>query len=136
VVVLLIAAHLIFGIRWGAVLLVGLAAFGIIVLASSFGIFVNSFLKTTRQGGAIFGGLLTITGMIGMIGVFAMGTPGGQKLANSVSLLAPQGWAVRGLLQAMEARPLGDVLLTLLVMLLWSAVFFVVGVLRFNRRYA
>ncbi len=36
----------------------------------------------------------------------------------------------------MSGEPLGSVLLTVLAMLAWSAAFFVVGVLRFNRRYA
>ena len=84
----------------------------------------------------LFGGVLTVTGMLGMIGIFAMNSPAAQKLANSVSLLVPQGWAVRGLLQSVNGQPLADVLLSMLVMLAWSAFFFAVGVWRFNRRYA
>ena len=72
VIVLLIAAHLIFGIQWGDLWSVVLMAAGIIFSASSFGIFVNSFLKNTKQGGVIFGGVLTVTGMVGMISIFAM----------------------------------------------------------------
>ncbi len=67
VIVLLVAAHLIFGIQWGDLLSVALMAAGIIFSASSFGIFVNSFLKNTKQGGVLFGGVLTVTGMMGMI---------------------------------------------------------------------
>jgi ABC-2 type transport system permease protein len=135
VAVLLTAARLIFGIQWGALLPVALMAGGTVFAASAFGIFVNSFLKDTRQGGVVFGGVLTVTGMIGMIGIFAMNSPTGQKLANSVSLLVPQGWAVRGLMQAVESRPVEDVLVSTLVMLGWSAAFFAIGVWRFNRRY-
>ena len=47
-------------------------AAGIIFSASSFGIFVNSFLKNTKQAGVLFGGVLTVTGMMGMIRIFAM----------------------------------------------------------------
>jgi len=135
VAVLLIAARLIFGVQWGALLSVALTAVGIVFVATSMGIFVNSFVKTTRQGGIIFGGVLTVSGMLGMIGIFAMNSPTAQKLANSVSLLVPQGWAVRGLLQSVESKPVGDVLLTMTIMLVWSAFFFAVGVWRFNRRY-
>ncbi len=135
VAVLLLAARLIFGIQWGALLSVALTAVGIVFVATSMGIFVNSFLKTTRQGGIIFGGVLTVSGMLGMIGIFAMNSPMAQKLANSVSLLVPQGWAVRGLLQSVESKPVGDVLITMTIMLVWSAFFFAVGVWRFNRRY-
>ncbi len=135
VIVLLIAARLIFGIRWGEFLPVALAALGIIFSASSFGIFVNSFLKNTKQAGVLFGGVLTVTGMIGMISIFTMNAPGSARLAGTVSLLVPQGWAIRGLMQSMSAEPISAVLVSALAMLAWSAAFFIVGVLRFNRRY-
>jgi len=135
VVVLLVAARLIFGIRWGDFASVAMTALGIIFSAASFGIFVNSLLKNTKQGGVIFGGVLTVTGMLGMVSIFAMNAPGAANLADTVSLVVPQGWAIRGLMQSMNGEPLGMVLLTVLVMLAWSEVFFVIGVLRFNRRY-
>jgi ABC-2 type transport system permease protein len=135
VIVLLIAARLIFGIQWGDPFKVVLVALGIIFSASAFGIFVNSFLKNTKQGGAIFGGVLTVTGMLGMISIFAMGSPGAAVLSDTVSLLVPQGWAIRGLLQSMNGEPVSTVLLSFLAMLGWSIALFTVGVLRFNRRY-
>jgi hypothetical protein len=47
----------------------------------------------------------------------------------------PQGWAIRGLMQSTNGDPVSAVLVTMLAMLTWSAVFFIVGILRFNRRY-
>jgi len=135
-VVLLIAARLIFRIEWGGFVPMALMAAGVVLTASSFGIFINSMLKNTKQSGAVFGGVLTLTGMVGMISVFAVNSPTATRLGNSVSLLVPQGWAVRALLQAMNGQPVSDVLLTTLVMLVWGAVFFIAGVWRFNRRYA
>ncbi len=132
VVVLLIAARLIFKIQWGEVSSVALLAAGLIISASSFGIFVNSFLKNSKQAGVLFGPVLTITGMIGMIQVIASSS---NTAVKTVSLLAPQGWAIRGLVQSMNAEPFSSVLITSVVMLVWGAVFFIVGVLRFNRRY-
>lgn len=135
VFVLLIAARLIFGIRWGEFAPIALTAVGIIFSASSFGIFVNSFLRDTKQAGVVFGGVLSVTGMVGMISIFSGGSPSAATLGNTVSLLVPQGWAVRGLMQSVNAEPIGAVLLTVLAMLAWSAAFFIVGILRFNRRY-
>lgn len=135
VVVLLTVSHLIFKIQWGNFIAVALVAAGIIFSASSFGIAFNSFMKSTKQAGVLFGGVLTITNMIGMISIFAMGSPGAERLGNTVSLLVPQGWAIRGLLQSMQGEPLSSVLVTALVSLAWGAVFFVVGVWRFNKRY-
>jgi ABC-type Na+ efflux pump permease subunit len=136
VTVLLIAARLIFSINWGDALSVILMALGIVFSASSFGIFLNSFLKDTKQGGVIFGGVLTVTGMLGMIRIFAMNSPTAAELGNSVSLLVPQGWAVRALMQTMNGEPLSSLLVTTLALLAWSVVLFVIGVWRFNRRYA
>jgi ABC-2 type transport system permease protein len=136
VIVLLVAANLIFGIQWGDTLPVTLTAIGIILSASSFGVFVNSFLKTTKQGGVLFGGILTVTGMLGMISIFAIGSPTASQMGDTVSLLVPQGWAVRGLMQALNAEPVSSVLITALTLLAWSIVFFIIGVWRFNRRYA
>jgi ABC-2 type transport system permease protein len=134
VVVLLIAARLIFKIQWGEFSSVAVFAAGAIISASSFGIFVNSFLKSTKQAGVLFGPVVAVTGMVGMIQVFAMDSP--DSAVKTVSLLVPQGWAIRGLIQSMEAEPFSSVLITSLVMLVWSMAFFIVGVLRFNRRYA
>lgn len=135
VCVTLIVGHLIFGIHWGGVVPVGITAIGIVITASSCGIFINSFIKSTRQGGAVFGGILTLTGMLGMISTFGINTATSQKLANSVALMVPQGWAVRGLQQAMNGLPIEKVLISTLVLLVWGVVFFGVGVWRFNRRY-
>ena len=135
VVVLLIAARLIFGIHWGEFIPIALTAVGIIFSASSFGIFVNSFLRDTKQAGVVFGGVLTVTGMLGMVSIFGGGAPSAARLGDTVALLVPQGWAVRGLMQSVNAEPIGAVLVTVLAMLAWSVAFFVVGVLRFNKRY-
>jgi ABC-2 type transport system permease protein len=134
--VLILAAHFLFGINWGETSSVILSAVGIVVSASAFGIFINSFLKNTKQGGVVFGGVLTFTGMIGMISIFAVNSPTGKNLGETVSLFVPQGWAIRGLMQAMNGESLTTVLMTALVSLAWSAAFFIVGVLRFNKRYA
>ncbi|MCA1899722.1 MAG: ABC transporter permease [Chloroflexi bacterium] len=136
VVVLILAARFIFGIQWGEPKSASMMAAGIIFTASSFGIFINSFLKNTKQGGVLFGGVLTVTGMMGMIKIFAMNSPAAQTMGDAVSLLVPQGWAVRGLTQSMSGESPESIFLTLLVSLAWSAVFFVVGVWKFNRRYA
>ncbi len=137
VIVLIFAARFIFGIQWGEVLPMAIAAAGLVAIASSFGIFIISMVKSTKQGGAVFGGILTVSGMLGMIRVFAVGSASASRMGATVSLLVPQGWAIRGLLQAMDSQePLSAVILTALVMLAWSIAFFTAGVVRFNRRYS
>jgi len=135
VIVLLVVAKYLFGINWGDILPVTISALGIIFSASSFGIFVNSLLKDTRQSGVIFGGVLTVTGMVGMINTFSGNMPNSAQFGD-VSLLVPQGWAVLGLTQSMNGQPIASLLTTMSVLLAWGVVFFTVGVWRFNKRYA
>jgi ABC-type multidrug transport system permease subunit len=131
VIVLLAAARLLFGIQWGALPAIACAALGIILSASAFGIFLTSLLKTSKQAGAIFGGLLTITGMTGMLSIFSS-----TGIASQVALVMPQGWAVRGLTLAIQAAPLGEAALNLLALVGWSILFFTLGLIRFQKRFA
>jgi ABC-2 type transport system permease protein len=129
---LLAASRLVFNIEWGELAAVVLAAVGLIALATAFGIFLTSLMKSTRQGGAIYGGLITVTGMIGMMTIFT----GEGSPAGAVSLVAPQGWAVRGLTLAMNGASLTEVSVNTLVMLALSSLFMAVGVWKFQRRFA
>ena len=134
--ILLVIARLVFGIYWGEFLPVILAAIGIMIAATAFGIFMMSLLKNSRQAGAVFGGALTVTGMLGMMPVFLRGSANPPPFINIVSLLVPQGWANRILFQSMESSALPQVLLTFVVLIAISMVLFVIGVLLFQRRYA
>jgi len=134
-VVLLVLGRLIFGIAWGGLASLAVLTAGTVLAAASLGIFINSLLKDTRQSGLIFGGLLTVLGMLGGLPVFAVGSSSADTFAR-VSLLVPQGWAIQGLLKAMKGAGVVALLPTFGVLLAWSIVFFVVGVLRFQKRYA
>jgi ABC-2 type transport system permease protein len=133
--VLLILGRLIFGFNWGALLPLTLVTLGTMLTAATFGIFINSLLKSTKQAGLIFGGLLTLLGIVGGLPIFAVGSSSVDTLVK-VSLIEPVGWAVQGLLKAMKGGQVQELLLTFGVLATWSVVFFVVGVLRFQKRYA
>lgn len=132
--VLLLLGALIFGIHWGSLPSVLLFATGTILVASAFGVFVTSLMKSSRQGGIVFGGVLTFSGMLGMMPIFAFSSP--SAALETISLFVPQGWAVRALFQSMQGAAAGSVAFTLLGMLAWSAAFFLVGAWRFQKRYA
>ena len=134
--VLLILGRLIFAIQWGSLLPLALVTIATVLAAATFGIFIMSLLKNTRQAGSVLGGLLTITGMLGMVKIFTIGSGASPAWADIASMFVPQGWAVRGLSQAMAAAPMNDILLTCLALLGMSLVFFLIGVLRFQKRYA
>ena len=133
--VLFILGHLIFGVEWGPLLPLAIVTLGSVLAASSFGIFLMSLLKNVKQSAVIFGGVITTTGMLGMIKVFTMGAAN-TAWADKVSLFVPQGWAARGLLQLMDGASLAQILPTFGALAAMSVVFFAIGVLRFQKRYA
>lgn len=135
VTVLLWLGNLVFGIDWGGGLPLVLAAAGLVIVSTATGILLISFIRNRRQAGVMFGGVLTLTGMLGLVSVFAAGAPQSATMER-VSLLVPQGWAIRAF-RLVEAGVSGaDLLPTLGALLLWSLVFAVVGVLRLRRRFA
>lgn len=135
VITLMLVARLVFGIEWGHPLSAAMAAGGIVLSAATFGILANSFLKDTRQSGLLFGGVLTVSGMLGMIRIFAMNSPAAVRLGDSVALLVPQGWAVRGLLEAVGGALPPEMIPDSLALIAWSAVFMTLGTWRFARKF-
>jgi ABC-2 type transport system permease protein len=137
VVVLLVASALVFGIDWGAPPFIALVTLGTILLAGSFGLFVISLLRDTRQGGIVIGGAMTVAGMVGMMSTFTAGTPTAtQRPFEVASLLVPHGWVVQGWRQLLEGGGLGELWVSLAVMLALSVVFFALALFRFRRRFA
>jgi ABC-2 type transport system permease protein len=134
VTVLLLFGSLAFGIDWGPLPSLLVFSVGLVAVANSFGIFIMSLVKSTRQAGTIYGAVLTFSGLLGISSVFTMGTSA-EAAFKVIPLVVPQGWAMR----ALETAWSGDFLNTLLpsgVMLVWAILFFVIGATRFKRRFA
>ena len=134
VVVLMLASAVIFRIRWGEPLPVALVALGLVVVAVGFGLFIMSFLKSTRQAGPVMGTVLTLSGMVG--GLFTTGFQSLPPAYETINLLTPHGWVLRGWKAALAGGGTGDVLLPVVVTLGMGIVFFFVGALVFRRRFA
>jgi ABC-2 type transport system permease protein len=135
ITVLLIFGNLVFKIHWGEPLSVLLVVLGTVVSATTFGIFFISLIKSNRQAGAIMGGGITMLGMIGMSKVFTLGLPNPPPAIDIISLSVPQGWAMRGISAAMDGGSLENILFSVVGMLVWSVVFFLIGNTRFKRRF-
>lgn len=136
VAVLLTVGNLVFDIQWGDPLPVAIAAAGLVIIASTTGLFLVSLLKNPRQASIIFGGLLTLTGMLGLFTVFTAGAPNTPEALEIVSLFVPQGWAIRSFRQAMDGRALSDIAITFAVILIWSGIFFFIGQRRLQKRFS
>ena len=135
VTVLLWLGNLVFGIDWGGGLPLVLAAAALVVVATATGILLISFINNRRQAGVMFGGVLTLTGMLGLVSVFAAGAPQSGTMERA-SLLVPQGWAIRAFRLVEAGASYSNLAPTLGVLLLWSLVFAGIGLLRLRRRFA
>ncbi|MCB2213985.1 ABC transporter permease [bacterium] len=134
VTVLLLFGNLAFGINWGPLPSLMVFSVGLVAVANSFGIFIMSLVKSTRQAGIIYGAVLTFSGMLGISSIFTVGTSA-EAAFEVIPLVVPQGWAMR----ALETAWSGDFLNTLMLsgaMLVWAVLFFVIGATRFKRRFA
>lgn len=136
VTTLLLFGRLVFKINWGTALPIILAVGGIIVMSVATGLLLVSLMKNTRQAGVVYGGVLTLTGMIGMITIFTGGGANTSPMVRTVSLFVPQGWAVRGLQTAMNGGTAADILPTLAGLLVWVVIFAAIGQYRLQRRFA
>jgi ABC-2 type transport system permease protein len=136
ITVLMLFGNLVFNIEWGRLLTLLPIVFALTLAASTFGIFLMSWVRTERQAGLMIGSVVTIMGMLGMLPIFVFSMPNPPQIVHTLSHLVPQGWAVEGLQIAMEGGLPADVFGNSLVLLGWAVVFFVIGVLRFRKRFA
>jgi ABC-2 type transport system permease protein len=132
--VLLLAARFIFGIQWGEPLTIGMAMLALNIAASGLGIFLMSFIRTTRQAGAVQGGVLTIMALIG--GLFTAFIADMPPAINTLSLITPQGWALRSLKLALAGAAPSEVLLPMVTLLAMGFVFYLASVFIFRKRFA
>ena len=135
-IALMTFGRVIFNIDWGNIVPAILAGLGLVMVSTATGLFLVSMLDNTRQGGIVFGGVLTLTGMLGLIPVFTAGVPNQPESIKVVSLLVPQGWAIRGFTTAIEGGSVSDMLPILAVLLAWSLLFTFIGQYRLQRRFS
>lgn len=134
--VLMLFGRFIFGIDWGGLLPVLLAIAGVVLAASGTGLFLVSLMQNTRQGGIIFGGVLTVAGMLGLIPIFTSGVPNQPESLKTISLLVPQGWAMRSLEIAHGGGAIVDIAPIFAGLVAWALVLGFIGQYRLQKRFA
>jgi ABC-2 type transport system permease protein len=132
VLVLTVVSSALFHIHWGKPLPVLMAILGLAVVTTGLGLFLMSFVKNSRQAGAVFGGVLSILGMAG--GLFSAGVESLPKAFEVVALLTPHGWALRAWKLSLAGAGVAAMLLPVAVLLVMGAVLFAGGALAFRRR--
>jgi hypothetical protein len=113
---------------------IALVTLGLVIAASGLGVFMMSFIKTTRQAGPIQGGVLTITAMLG--GLFTAWMPNLPAALDTTALAMPQGWAMRGWKLALAGAGPAEALLPVAALLAMGLALFIAGALIFRRRFA
>ena len=134
VIVLIAFGTFAFGIDFGPIGGIALGTVATVVSATAFGIFVISWMRDTRQTGLIYGGVLVVTGMLGIVDSFTGGGLTGRAI-EYLPLLVPQGWVYklwRTVMEGLWSRSW----LYAGGLLVWSTIFFFVGRARFRRRFA
>ena len=134
-IVLMIAGRLAFGIQWGKAASIILALTAQVVAAAGLGVLLISFVKSTKQGGPVLGGGLTILGMLG--GLFTMNIPSGMPEAfNAIGNFTPQGWVLKSWRLALDGSAAGDLLIPFLVTVAMGIIMFAIGARLFQKRFA
>lgn len=134
--VLLLIGYFLFNIQWGELLPLVLLSIAITITASTYGIFLISWMQSERQAGLILGGANTILGMAGMMPIFILGIPNPPAFVKTISLFTPHGWAVDGFQKLMNGSLMAGISGNLIGLLIWAAVFFIIGAARFRNRFA
>lgn len=132
-IILLALGALIFKIRWGNLPAVTLALIGQMFASVGLAVLLVSFIKTSKQSGPIFGGGLTMLGMVG--GLFTTNIAMPDSI-NRIGNLTPQGCALKAWKLSLAGQPANELALPFLVLLAMGAVMFAIGALMFRKRFA
>lgn len=133
--VMIVAGRFAFGINWGEPLAVSLALLGQVVAAAGLGVLLISFVKSTKQGGPVLGGGLTMLGMLG--GLFTANLPGGGPAAfDAIGNFIPQGWVLKSWRMVLGGQSVNDLLIPFAVIVVMGIVMFAIGAIKFNKRFA
>jgi ABC-2 type transport system permease protein len=132
--VLVVAAALLFGTRWGNVAGLAVQLLATVIVAGGLGLLLVSFARDTRQAGYLLGAVLTVLGMAG--GLFTVGFTNLPRAFDTMALLTPHGWAMKGWRLLLRGEGVEAVLGPAAVCVAAGILLFALGALRFRRRYA
>jgi ABC-type multidrug transport system permease subunit len=92
-----------------------------------------SFLKSSKQAGFVFGGVLTALGMLS--GLFTTNIAMPASFA-AIAKFTPQGWALKAWELSLAGMPPSLVIVPFFVLVGMGLVMFIIGSVLFRRRYA
>lgn len=130
--VLLIAGHYLFKINWGEPGSLTLSLLGQMFASVGLAVLLVSFIKTTKQAGPVFGGALTMLGMLS--GLFTANMK--IDIFNTMGNFTPQGWVLKAWKLSIAGQPASELIVPFTVLMVMGIVMFVIGARMFGKRFA
>lgn len=130
--VLVLGSSLLFGLRWGDPVAVGLLIISVSLAATGWGVLLASLATSPWQVGGIGSALMLIFGLLG--GTF-VSVAESSELVRNLAKITPNYWFNTGILALMNGSRLADILNILGALLLMAAVLFIVSVLAARKRW-
>jgi ABC-2 type transport system permease protein len=130
--VLLVAGYLLFKINWGEAGSFILSFMGQMFASVGLAVMLVSFVKSSKQAGFVFGGALTMLGMIS--GLFTTNIP--IAAFDLMGNFTPQGWVLKAWKLSLAGSPAGELVVPFLVLVAMGTVMFIVGAMMFRKRFA
>jgi len=130
--VLLTAGHYLFKIDWGEPGSLTLSLLGQMFASVGLAVLLVSFIKTSKQAGPVFGGGLTMLGMIS--GLFTANM--NIDIFDTMGNFTPQGWVLKAWKLSLAGQPVNELLMPFVVLLAMGVVMFAIGAVMFRKRFA
>lgn len=131
-VVLMVTSYYIFGVNWGETGSFTLSLLGQMFASVGLAALLVSFIQNSKQAGFVFGGALTVLGMLS--GLFTSNIP--IKAFDIIGNFTPQGWVLRAWKLTLAGQPASELILPFLVLVAMGSVMFIIGATIFKRRFA
>jgi ABC-2 type transport system permease protein len=131
--VLTTLAHFLFNIDWGQLGSVILSLLGQMVAAVGMAALLVSFLKSSKQAGFVFGGVLTALGMLSGLFTTNIDMP---PSFDALAKFTPQGWTLKAWELSLAGMPPSALLLPFFILVGMGVVMFAIGATLFRRRFA
>ena len=130
--VLMVASYYIFGVNWGETGSFTLSLLGQMFASVGLAALLVSFIQNSKQAGFVFGGALTVLGMLS--GLFTSNIP--IKAFDIIGNFTPQGWVLRAWKLTLAGQPASELIVPFLVLVAMGSVMFIIGATIFKKRFA
>jgi ABC-2 type transport system permease protein len=129
--VLVIGSSLLFGLRWGQPLAVGVLVLAIAAGATGWGILLAAVARTPGQVTSFGGALMLTFGVLG--GGFTIGLPSTGAF-SLIGKITPNAWGLQGFTALAKGGGLSEIRDPIIGLTVMAAVLFIVAIVFFQRR--